>query len=229
MQIGKEIVSQIIIISGGRLGSPAFYQKRLSTMKNFAVICCDGGIRHSEALQIKPDVIIGDMDSASTAQLGQYEKQGVKIIKFPQEKDTTDTQLTLEYALKLQPQAIEIWGALGGRIDHTIANLSLLSMGKKAGIDTRLVDEYCEAFVVNKKTSFTEAIGQTVSLFAYLGRAEGIKLRGFQYPLNGESLDVDNTRGISNIITATPATISLVAGSLLVIRYWQKNIFPEAA
>jgi thiamine pyrophosphokinase len=222
------MTQKIIIISGGRLGDHAFYQKRLDALKNFSVICCDGGIRHAELLKIKPDVIIGDMDSASVVKLEQYEKQGVKVIKYPQEKDETDTQLALEYVLKLQPSAIEIWGALGGRLDHALANLSLLSMGVKAGIDTRLVDEYCEAFVVNKKNSFKEAIGQTVSLFACPTGAERITSQGFQYSLNNESLGVDNVRGISNVITATPATISLDKGSLLVIHYWQKNIFPEA-
>jgi thiamine pyrophosphokinase len=200
----------------------------MTALKNLAVICCDGGIRHSETLLVKPDVIIGDMDSASTFQLEHYKNQGVKIVKYPQEKDATDTQLALEYALKVEPQAIEIWGALGGRLDHALANLSLLSIGSKAAIDTRLIDEYCESFIVKDKVSFTESVGQTVSLFAYPVWAEGITLRGFQYPLSYESLDVDNVRGISNVITATPATISLDAGSLLIIRYWQKDNFPEA-
>ena len=222
------MTQKVIIISGGRLGDPAFYQKRMAALKNFSVICCDGGVRHTETIQVRPEAIIGDMDSASAPQLEQYRTQGVKIIKYQQEKDVTDTQLALEYALKIQPQAIEIWGALGGRLDHALANLSLLSMGAKAGIDTRLVDEYCEAFVVNKKISFTEAIGQTVSIFAYPVRAEGITLQGFKYPLNDELLDVDNSRGISNVVTATPATISLEKGSLLVIHYWQKDNFPEA-
>lgn len=222
------MTQKIIIISGGRLGDPAFYQKRLAVLKSFAVIYCDGGIRHSKTLQLKPDVIIGDMDSAFASQLEHYKTQEVKVIKYPQEKDATDTQLALEYTLRLAPQAIEIWGALGGRLDHALANLSLLSMGSKAGIDTRLIDEYCEVFIGNDKISFTEAVGQTISLFAYPVRAEGITLQGFQYPLNEESLDVDNSRGISNVITATPATISLAAGNLLIIRYWQKNIFPEA-
>jgi thiamine pyrophosphokinase len=222
------MTQKIIIISGGRLGEPAFYQKRLAALKNFSVICCDGGIRHSETLQIKPDIIIGDMDSATADQLASYQSQGVKILKYPQDKDDTDTQLAINYALELKPEVIEIWGALGGRLDHTLANLSLLSCGAKAGIDTRLVDEYCEAFVVYGEANFTEAKGQAVSLFAYPVRADGITLRGFQYSLDKESLDVDNSRCISNVITASPATISFDAGSLLVIRYWQKNIFPEA-
>jgi thiamine pyrophosphokinase len=218
---------KIIIISGGRFGDPAFYQKRMSALKNFLVICCDGGIRHLEIFQLRPDVIIGDMDSASTRQLEHYEKQGVKIIKYPQEKDATDTQLALKYAVKLMPEAIEIWGALGGRIDHTLANLFLLSHDANSGIDTRLVDEYCESFVVNDEANFTEAIGQTVSLFAISSDAKGVTLQGFQYPLNNKTLEMINPRGISNVVVSSPATIKVGSGSLLVIRYWQKDIFPE--
>ena len=210
------------------MGDPAFYQKRIAELKNFSVICCDGGVRHLETLQIKPDVIIGDMDSANALQLENYKACGVKILKYPPDKDDTDTQLALNYALELKPEEIEIWGALGGRFDHALANLFLLSLGVKAGIDIRLIDEYCEVFVVYGEANIAEGIGQTVSLFAYPARVEGITLCGFQYSLDKESLDVDNSRGISNVINASPATISLDAGSLLVIRYWQKNIFPEA-
>lgn len=210
------------------MGDPAFYQKQMAALKSFSVICCDGGIRHLEALRIKPDIIIGDMDSASVRQLEHYEKQGVKIIKYPQEKDFTDTQLALEYAFKLEPDAIEIWGALGGRFDHSLANLFLLRLSAKAGIDTRLVDHYCEIFIVNEKTYFTEAIGQTVSLFALDADVAGVTLQGFQYTLDNETLEMIKPRGISNIIVFSPASIKVSSGSILVIRYWQKDIFPEA-
>ena len=210
------------------MGAPVFYQKRLASLKKFSVICCDGGIRHAETLKIKPDVVIGDMDSATAGQLANYKSQGVKISQHPRNKDATDTRLALDYALKLDPEAIEIWGALGGRIDHALANLSLVSCGAKAGKNTRLVDDYCEIFIVHDEVCFTDATGQTVSIFAYPLWAKGLTLRGFQYSLDKESLEVDNSRGISNVIIALPAIISLEAGSLLVIRYWQKDIFPEA-
>jgi thiamine pyrophosphokinase len=181
-----------------------------------------------EKIKIRPDVIMGDMDSADPARVEGYGVDGVRIIKYPLDKDATDTQLALEYALGLEPAAIEIWGALGGRIDHALANLFLLSLGEKAGIKTTLIDDFCEVFIVEKEASFAEAIGQTVSLFAISSKAEGIVLQGFQYSLDNETLEMINPRGISNIIVRSPATIHVRSGSLLAVRYWLKDCFPEA-
>lgn len=222
------MTNKIIIISNGKLGDSGFFRERLVAMESALIICCDGGIRHLENLNLQPDVIIGDMDSANAAGLDDYASHGVKIVRYPSDKDATDTQLALEYALELKPCAIEIWGALGGRIDHALANLFLLNLGKKEGIKISLIDEYAETFIVEKEATFAEAAGQTVSLFATGSRAEGVTLRGFRYPLNNETLEMSNTRGISNVIDSLPATIQVKSGSLLAVRYWQKDFFPEA-
>ena len=222
------MTKKIIIISNGRLGDPGFYQKRLAAMDSFLTICCDGGIRHLAKLNIQPDVIMGDMDSANAGRLDDYAAGGVKVIKYPPDKDATDTQLALEYALGLKAEAVEIWGALGGRIDHALANLFLLKIAQKAGIKTSLIDEYCETYVVEKEISFMQAVGQTVSLFALSSPAEGVLLQGCKYALDNESMEMINPRGISNIIVSSQATINICSGSLLVIRYWLKDYFPEA-
>lgn len=222
------MTEKIIIISNGRLGEPAFFRKRQAAMGSFLTICCDGGIRHLEQLNIQPDMIMGDMDSADAAGLKSFSGCGVRILKYRRDKDATDTQLALECALELKPESIEIWGALGGRIDHSLANLFLLSLSEKAGIKTSLVDEYCETFIVKKETSFEESSGQTVSLFAWGPKAKGVSLHGFKYSLNKEVLEMSNPRGISNVIVSSPATIHISSGSLLVVRYWQRDFFPEA-
>jgi len=222
------MTEKIIIISNGRLGDPAFFQQRHAAMGGLLTICCDGAIRYLEKLNIRPDVIMGDMDSADAAGLDSYAACGVKIMKYPRDKDATDTQLALDYALGLKPASIEIWGALGGRIDHALANLFLLSRGENTGIKISLVDEYCETFVVEREASFDEAVGQTLSLFAWGAQAEGVTLHGFQYSLDNEALEMNNPRGISNVIVGSPATIQIRSGSLLVVRYWRKDFFPEA-
>ncbi|PKN68984.1 MAG: thiamine diphosphokinase [Deltaproteobacteria bacterium HGW-Deltaproteobacteria-10] len=222
------MTSKIIIISNGKLGDPGFFQKRLAALDSFLTICCDGGIRHLAKLKIRPDVIMGDMDSANKRSLDDYAASGAKILKYPPDKDATDTQLALEYALGLRPAAIEIWGALGGRIDHALANLFLLKSAQKAGIKTMLIDEYCEAFIVEQETTFADAVGQTVSLFAVSSQAEGVSLHGFKYSLDNKTLEMSNPRGISNVVVSSPATINICAGSLLVVRYWLKDFFPEA-
>ncbi|MGV8058539.1 MAG: thiamine diphosphokinase [Smithellaceae bacterium] len=219
---------KIIIISDGRLGDSSFFHKRLAAMDSSLTICCDGGIRHLEKLKIHPDVIIGDMDSADTVSLQSYAACGVKILKYPTDKDDTDTQLALKYAMGLKPESIEIWGALGGRIDHSLANLFLLNSGEKQGIRISLIDEYCETFIVEKEATFADAVGQTVSLFALSSRAEGVVLHGFQYSPDNETLEMSNPCGISNVIVSSPAIINITSGRLLAVRYWLKDFFPEA-
>lgn len=219
---------KIIILSNGWLGDTSFFRERAAAMGSFLTICCDGAIRYLERLNIQPDMIMGDMDSADAAGLERFSGNGVKILKYRQDKDATDTQLALECALGVKPEAIEIWGALGGRIDHALANLFLLKLGEKAGIKTSLVDEYCEIFTVGKEASLDEASGQTVSLFALGSKAEGVSLHGFKYPLDNEVLEMTSSRGISNVVVDSPATINISSGSLLVVRYWRKDFFPEA-
>lgn len=219
---------KIIIVSGGRLVDPVFFQKKIAGMENHLVICCDGGARNFQYLGIKPDVIIGDMDSIDPAQLASYSAQGIKIIKYPTSKDFTDTELALDYALNLNPEEIFIWGALGGRVDHTLANVFLLCKGQEKGINTYLIDEYGEAFVLDKKAIFINEAGKTVSLLALSSRVTGITLKGFLYSLEKSTLQMGETRGVSNIINEDRASISVRSGKLLVIGYWQKDIFPEA-
>ncbi|MHB8139388.1 MAG: thiamine diphosphokinase [Smithellaceae bacterium] len=218
----------IVIISGGRLGNPDFFKKSLAQIDNRLLICCDGGARHLKAAGIWPDVLVGDMDSIESSLLADYDRHGVTIIRHPANKDFTDTSLALDYAISLQPQAIDIWGAQGGRMDHALANLFLLLKGKDAGIKTCLMDEYCEAFVTGGEVIYTDAAGCLVSLIALSHNVEGITLQGFFYPLNEETLMMSESRGISNNILTDRASIRVQSGNLLVIRYWQKDNFPEA-
>ena len=222
-------MSQIVnIVSGGRIGDRDFFRKKIFEMGNGLIICCDGGVRHLQQTGIKPDVIIGDMDSIDPVQLEGYSRQNVKIIKYPVGKDFTDTELALDYAINLKPEAVYIWGALGGRIDHTLANVLLLENTKALPIKTCLIDEYCEAFLLSGDVTFNESAGQTVSLIALSPQVEGITLRGFLYPLDDAVLKMGESRAVSNIINVDEAKISVRSGSLLVICYWQKDIFPEA-
>jgi len=219
---------KVNIVSGGRIGDHDFFREKITRMENCLIICCDGGVRHFQQTGIKPDVIIGDMDSIDPAQLVTYCSQDVKIIKYPVSKDFTDTELALDYAINLKPEAIYIWGALGGRLDHTLANVFLLEKTKALPIKTYLIDEYCEAFLLSGDVTINKSAGQTVSLIPISLQVEGITLRGFLYPLDNTILRMGESRAVSNIINEDEAKIIVRSGSLLVIRYWQKDIFPEA-
>ncbi len=217
----------IVIISGGRLGNVDFFRANVAKIDNRLLIACDGGARHLPGSGLIPDVLLGDMDSVNPEQLADYEKAGVKVIRYPVNKDFTDTALALDYALSLKPRGIDIWGTQGGRIDHALANLFLLIKTKEAGIPTRLMDEYCEAFVPIGDVIFTDASGCLVSLIALSPEVEGITLAGFLYPLSDGTLTMSESRGVSNIIAGDRARIHIRSGNLLVIRYRQKDFFPE--
>lgn len=229
MIFGSFMHQNVIIVSGGRLGNVDFFRKKMMQTADRLLICCDGGARHLAVAGITPDILLGDMDSIAPAQLADYESREVKIFRHPSDKDFTDTALALDYALTLKPQAIEIWGAQGGRLDHALANLFLLLRGREAGVKMRLMDEYCEAFIPDGEAIFKDAAGCLVSLLALSPDVEGVTLHGFLYPLRDETLIMSESRGVSNIIARDPAGISIRSGNLLVIRYWQKEVFPEAS
>jgi thiamine pyrophosphokinase len=219
---------KIIIVSGGCPVNPEFLGKQIRKSGKCLIICCDGGARHLQNTGFEPDVIIGDMDSIDSAELAGYSREKIQIIKYPAKKDFTDTELALDYAIGLKPEKIFIWCALGGRIDHTLANIFLLARAQEKGIETILADEYCETFVLNKSIVFTREKGKTVSLIALTPRVTGITLSGFAYPLTKGSLQMGQSRGISNVIQNARAVIKIEKGKLLVIKYRQKNVFPEA-
>jgi len=229
LMLRKSTVNKnIIIISGGCPVNPEFLSKQIRKSGKCLMICCDSGARHLLNMKIKPDVIIGDMDSIDCSQLAGYSREKIKIIKYPADKDFTDTELALNYALGLKPGKIFIWCALGGRIDHTLANIFLLSQAREKGVEFILADEYCEVFVLNKSKVFTREKGKTVSLIALTPQVTGITLSGFAYPLTNGSLYMGESRGISNVIKNARAIIEIKKGKLLVVKYRQKNVFPEA-
>lgn len=223
------MAKNIIIVSNGRFGDFSFFKQKFAALENRLIICCDGAAKKLRQYGMKPDVIIGDMDSLETKLVNEYEKENVEIVRYPANKDYTDTELALDYAFNLKPAIVYIWGALGGRIDHILANVYLLIKAGQVGINTRLIDEFCEAFIARENDAITDAVGCTVSLLPLSDEVCGITLSGFAYPLSRENLCMGQTRGLSNIIKESPAVIEYQSGVLLIVRYWRKNLFPETA
>lgn len=209
---------QIFIISNGIINDSEFIRRRLKEANSPIIICADGAARHLRPLNVIPAFIIGDMDSIDNETLRYFDKKGSAILTYPGDKDETDTQLAIEYALKLQPDEIFIFGALGGRIDHTLANISLLIMGVKQGIDIKIIDETCEIFIVNQQSIVEGEAGKTVSLLPLSSEVAGVTLEGFEYPLSGGVMEIGRPYGISNRLIAEKGIITVKSGYLLVIR-----------
>jgi len=222
MATGKKY---IFVIAGGPLGDNDFFRAEVARFGPAALVCADGGARHLDALAMAPEVIIGDMDSLPPEFLEQCAARGCRIIRHPRTKKETDTQLALEYAWKLLPHEVRVYGSMGARLDHTLANIFLLAAAKQ-GVATKLVDEWCEVFLVTKKTVIEGTAGQTVSLFPLSAPVEGINLEGFAYPLSGGTMEIGAPYGISNLLLAERAVISVASGSLLVVKYHHPDRFP---
>lgn len=219
----------VFVVSGGELGDPAFLREQAAKAAPAAVICADGGARRLEAAGILPALIVGDMDSLDSASQGYYEAKGCRIIRHPRRKDETDTELALHEAFRMEPAEVWIWGALGYRVDHALANISLLAQGKEKGIDVKLIDEWCELFLIGRRTVLEGEAGQTVSLFPYGGPAAGITLTGFEFPLTKAAMEIGRPYGISNRMTAGKGIIEVDSGCLLAVRYFRPGVFPGEA
>lgn len=224
-----DLKKTVFLICGGPIGDLQFLRDEWERCRPAGLICADGGARHVHALGLFPDLIVGDMDSLDGELQRELVRQGSRILRYPEAKDETDTQLALEMAFTMTPDEIRIYGALGARLDHTLANLSLLIAAADRGVATYLVDEWCEVFLVRGKAVIDGRIGQTVSLFAFGGSASGVTLEGFEYPLQMATLHPRDPIGVSNRLASAWGTILVEMGDLLAVRYVDPGRFPQGA
>ncbi|MEA1971404.1 MAG: thiamine diphosphokinase [Thermodesulfobacteriota bacterium] len=208
----------VFVISGGAVNDPQFLYEEIRSVGNPVVICADGAAQRLKVSDITPDFIVGDMDSIDENTLKYFEAKGSGIIRYPRDKDETDTQLALECAFGMNPDEIRILGALGGRVDHMLANISLLVMCVKRGVDAKIVDKDCELLVIDRSCVINGREGETVSLLPMSSDVRGITLEGFMYPLSDGLMEIGKPYGVSNKLAGTRGTISVKSGYLLIIR-----------
>lgn len=211
------VTKRVVIIANGDLADLEFYRGMFRA--GDYIICVNGGTGYALALGIKPDLIIGDLDSLAPEDKRALERLETQIIMHPKEKDASDLELAVDHAVLLQPVEILIIGALGGkRIDHAYINLLLLYKPLLSGIPAVIIDEYQEVALVKDELIIEGNPGDCLSLFTLTPETNGIVTEGLQYPLKNEILHFASTRGLSNILTVSRAKITIDSGLLLVIR-----------
>lgn len=179
------------------------------------VIAADGGLNFLEKLHVKPDLTVGDFDS-----LGHVPK-GENIICHPVEKDDTDTMLAVKLGLERGCNVFVLYGCLGGRIDHTFANLQTLLFIAGHGARGYLVgDGWVSCVIQNGTIDFPAGLSGTISVFCPDGEASGVTLEGLYYPLVDGTLNSSFPLGVSNHFTGVRASVSVNDGSLLVM--WEE-------
>ena len=208
-------MQRIIIFANGEI--PGLENARSLLHADDYIICADGGTRHALALGLKPNLVIGDMDSIDKEQWQKLKNAGVPIELFPRDKNETDLELALNRAIELEPKAVIIIGALGGRLDQTFGNTALLSHARLATVDIRLDDGLEEIFFCRDREEVRGRSGDIVSLIPWGNPVRGVQTQGLKWPLQHETLFPEKTRGISNEMTGETASITITSGLLLVI------------
>lgn len=182
-------------------------------------IAADRGVEAFEGTGILPDLFVGDMDSVNPAVLESMNGR-TKVQRLPVQKDDTDGVHALDQAIAMGARNITILGALGGRMDHAMANLMLLVRAHEKGAYAEILDEHMRIVRIDGEIELTGAKGDTFSLLP-LGRADGVTLEGCEYhsqePLSFES---GYPIGVSNVVTEDEAKITVESGDLLLFHIY---------
>lgn len=176
-------------------------------------ICCDSGLKHREKLGIIPNLIVGDFDSYKNPHMD------VETIILPCEKDDTDTVFAVKEALSRGFQDFLLVGVIGGRLDHTLGNVSLLLMLDAQGKEAMALDDFSEMQIVSDQPVQIEDCYAYFSLLNISGTAQGITIKNAKYPLAEAEISCEYQYGISNeVLPGKYAVVTVKQGRLLLIK-----------
>jgi thiamine pyrophosphokinase len=208
-------VDKCVVFAGGDLERPEVLKERLTGREY--ILAADGGARYALALGLTPRKVVGDMDTLGADELRELRGMGAEILVFPKEKDESDTLLALRNAVESGYADIEIWGALGGRFDHSAANIVLLTHPLAAGVRVQLFTWNQRIFIPERGQAIDGAPGDLISFFPMGGDVTGIQTRGLQYQPKGGRLKFNYVMGLSNVMLARTCAISWETGILLCV------------
>lgn len=194
----------------------------INTVKNHLqpddyIICADGGTNLALKYGLTPDVIIGDLDSLSEEVQKKLKNTQVEWVTFPKEKNETDSELALQFAVKKGYKELLIFGFFGSRLDHMLTNLFALDFLYKHAIKTTFIEGTQEISLITDTLKVTGKPGDLVSLIPFKDDVENVITKDLQYPLKNETLFFGRSRGISNVMSKSVAEISVKKGMLLII------------
>jgi len=205
-----------LILANGELYKSDVLRRRIGTEEFDLVLGADGGAHYADTLNVTVDTIIGDLDSLSD--LEQHGRSDIKLVSYPAEKDETDLELALLYAEEQGVDRIIVVGALGRRMDMTIANMLLITHASSRPCRIEVWHGEQTGWVIRPPGEDISGYpGDIVSLIPIGGYASGVTTKGLKYPLKDEDLSIVTMRGISNLLEEPSAHVRLSDGLLLVI------------
>jgi len=180
------------------------------------IVCADGGIKHLK--DRVADILIGDFDSLKS----DLKSSAKYTVKFPSEKNSSDGDIALRWAIDNGFKDIAVYGITEGRQDHILCNLSLLTLAKELGATAVGKDDNLDIYLASKEFKLNGKSGDTVSLIPLFETAIVKKSVNLYYPLNNLELTPQNlSRGLSNLMTDDYFEIKIKKGSVFVFHYLQ--------
>ena len=205
------MMGRCVIVGGAEIGNYDLVRRVLR--ETDYVIFCDSGLKHQAALGVRGDLIVGDFDSHENPHLP------VETIVLPREKDDTDTVYAVKEALQRGYDDFLLVGVVGGRLDHTLGNVSILLKLDALGKRGRILDDYSEMEIVSRTPVSIPDRFSFFSLLNITGCARGVTIRGAKYPLSDAEIPCEYQYGVSNeVLPGGEATVSLQQGKLLLIK-----------
>ena len=189
--------------------------QKIKSISNPYIICADAGYHNALKYSISPDILLGDFDSFG----GDLSKVEVNTLSFPVEKDDTDTMLAIKEGISHGCESFFIFGAIGGRIDHTFANITGLK---------HLVDNNCRGWIMSDANCITMIQNSEItiesnknykyiSVFSYSDYSTGVCIDNCKYPLDDYRLENRFPLGVSNHIIGKECKITVENGTLLIV------------
>lgn len=186
--------------------------KRIKVREDDLIICADGGYDALVYTSIVPNVVIGDLDSVKSS----IPKE-IEVVKYPTDKNKTDLEICIDYAIQNGCDTVFMLGALGGRIDHTIGSLNAMKYALEHGASPMILTGKSRIYLVDDEVEFAREKFDYVSLIPYTEKVLGVTTTGLKYELNNAELTKSSSLGISNEFYNNIATVKIENGLLYVI------------
>src|SRR5690554_5151332 len=203
-----------ILVSGGKVNRNQL--KKILRNSHF-VIAVDSGLRALKDIGVIPNLLVGDLDSIDEVTFNWSKEKNLEVLKFPIQKDQTDTEIAVDYLVEKKTDEIVLLGCTGSRLDHMLSNISLLRKLSKLGIEAKIVDENNEIRYLNSNVSIEKKDGQYISVVPISLDGIILTLRGFYYNLEHKDLEYSTSLGISNYIVNDIGQVILEKGEALLI------------
>ncbi len=207
-----------LIFANGAVDDGEMVERALADASDALVVAADGGVRVASHYGLSVDAVIGDMDSLTPDEVDALEAQDATVLRHPVEKDETDLELALTWAVGQGADWLRVIGATGGRLDQALSNIYLLALPILEGRDVKLVAGNQATWLMRPgRIEIAGAEGDTVSLIPLNGTVRGVRTENLYYPLKDEDLYFGPARGVSNVMTTARAAVTVRTGFLLVV------------